>query len=120
MEATHVWRLVQEWIDGEQFPPTQAAIARYLHVQRSAVSQWKTGKASPSPENLRSLAAMTGLPYSRFLDALLRDQGYLRTETFDDTASTTRAGESPAKKSDYATAARRARRQPTDDVGDGA
>ena len=84
---THVWQIVRQWIEGQQFPPSQAAVARYLGVNRSAVSQWKKGQAQPTPDNLRAMATMTGVSYERFLDALLRDQGYLRTETYDAAAT---------------------------------
>lgn len=85
---THVWGLVRQWMESQQFPPSQAAVARHLGVQRSAVSQWKKGQATPTPDNLRAMATMTGVAYELFLDALLRDQGYLRTETYD--AATTK------------------------------
>lgn len=91
---THVWGLVREWMESQQFPPTQAAVARHLGVQRSAVSQWKKGQAHPTPGNLRAMATMTGVAYELFLDALLRDQGYLRTETYD-AAPNTASGQTP-------------------------
>lgn len=91
---THVWGLVRQWMESQQFPPTQAAVARHLGVQRSAVSQWKKGQAQPTPENLRAMATMTGVAYELFLDALLRDQGYLRTETYD-AAPNTETGQTP-------------------------
>lgn len=97
---THVWQIVRQWMEGQQFPPSQAAVARYLGVNRSAVSQWKKGQAQPTPDNLRAMATMTGVSYERFLDALLRDQGYLRTETYDAAATMQAPGSGAGSASD--------------------
>lgn len=53
-----VWQVVQLWLDQQQFPPNQSKLAQALGVQRSAVSDWKSGKTHPSPENLRKLATL--------------------------------------------------------------
>lgn len=83
METTHLWKLIQEWLDSQMFPVSQAALAEKVGVTRSAMSQWKSGQARPRPEHLRSLASVTRMPYSHLLNAVLRDLGYTGTEERD-------------------------------------
>lgn len=37
-EASHVWRIIDQWAARQTFPPNQAAIARHLGVARNAVA----------------------------------------------------------------------------------
>lgn len=80
MSTTHLWTLIQEWLDAQFFRVTQAQLADKLGVRRSALSQWKLGQARPTPENLRELHRVTRIDYSRLLEALVRDMGYLDAE----------------------------------------
>lgn len=80
MSTTHLWALIQEWLDAQFFRVTQAQLADKLGVRRSALSQWKLGQARPTPENLRELHRVTRIDYSRLLEALVRDMGYLDAE----------------------------------------
>ena len=81
--TTHLWRYVEAWQARQRFPVTQAALAREVGVTRSALSQWKTGKARPTPDKLRSLSSVTGVSYEILLDALLIDMGYREKEQAD-------------------------------------
>lgn len=76
-EVTHVWRLVEQWRKKQRFHVSQSALARDIGVARTAVSQWKLGQSTPSPEHLRAIQSATGIRYRDLLDALLQDMGYL-------------------------------------------
>lgn len=76
-KVSHLWRLVEDWRKSQRFDVTQAALARDIGVARSAVSQWKSGAATPTPENMRAIQSATGIRYRDLLDALLQDLGYL-------------------------------------------
>lgn len=84
---THVWRLIQQWRDRRDFPVSQASLAKAIGVRPTALSQWKLGQARPTPEHLRAIATLTGISYGDLLEALLRDMGYLRTESLQDAAA---------------------------------
>lgn len=73
-------QLIQEYIDRQEYAPSDAAIGRRLGVTRSTVGNWKRGEAMPKPDNLRDLATLLGISYTRVLDAALADSGYLPKE----------------------------------------
>lgn len=79
-ETTHVWAVIQQWMDDQPFPPKPAQLAAKLKLSRSAVSQWKHGQSRPKPEHLRELARVMHVPYERLLTALMVDMGYLERE----------------------------------------
>lgn len=79
--TTHLWAVIQEWLDQLPYPPSQRRIAARLEVSPNAVSEWKWGQSRPTPENLQRLAdemeAVAGRDvYARLLDALNKDRGY--------------------------------------------
>lgn len=96
-QMTHLWRLVENWRESQRFDVTQAALARDIGVARSAVSQWKLGKSTPTPENMRAIQSATGIRYRDLLDALLQDMGYLpptkESDGSGNAASNTPAGD---------------------------
>lgn len=80
-KVTNLWRVVQHWLDQQRFPPNQSALAKAIGVQRSAVSDWKTGKARPSPENMLKLAQLMEptegpLAYTALVMAMTTDMGF--------------------------------------------
>lgn len=79
-KETRLWRLVEQWIDAQRFPPSQAKIAEAVGVKPTAFSQWKLGHTQPKPEHLRKLAEVTGIEYRLLLAAVNADTGYLRDE----------------------------------------
>lgn len=79
-KTTQVWALIQQYMDSQLVRVSQAGVAAAVGVERSALSQWKYGQATPRPEHLRSLQRVTRIPYRLFLDALLVDMGYLDAE----------------------------------------
>ena len=88
---SEVGRLIDQWADGFEFRPNMSDVARRVGVSRAAVSRWYMGSA-PTPENLRALASLTGIPYSRFADAVLVDLGYMKKESERHDASPTTQG----------------------------
>jgi len=80
VSTTHLWALIQEWLDAQFFRVSQAQLADKLGVRRSTLSQWKLGQTRPTPANLRELHRVTRIDYDRLLDALVRDMGYLDEE----------------------------------------
>lgn len=80
-ETSHLWAVIQEWLDLLPYPPSQSKLAKRLGLQRNAVSEWKYGTTRPTPDHLRALAdEMTPVAgpdvYDRLLVALNRDLGY--------------------------------------------
>lgn len=80
MTTTHLWALIQEWQDSQEFRVSASQLAGKIGVTRSAMSQWKSGQAKPTPTNLRELARVTGVKYALLLDAVVHDMGYLERE----------------------------------------
>lgn len=78
--TTQIWRLIQQYMDGQVVEVKQSAIANAIGVGRSTLSQWKYGQTRPTPANLCKLHEITRIPYQTFLDALLVDMGYLDAE----------------------------------------
>jgi transcriptional regulator with XRE-family HTH domain len=79
---THLWEVIQAWLDVLPYPPSQARLGKRLGLSRSAVSDWKQGKSRPTPEHLRRLAVemepVAGPDiYQRLVDAVVRDLGYI-------------------------------------------
>ncbi len=79
--TTHLWAVVQDWLDQIPYPPSQNKLAARIGVQGTAVSQWKYGQSRPTPENLRALAdemqAVAGPDvYDRLREAVVLDLGY--------------------------------------------
>lgn len=81
MAHSQLWRVIQRWMDLQQFPPNQSKLASALDVKRSAVSDWKSGKTKPTPEHLRQLSTLMESSlgpdtYDMLLVALMQDLGY--------------------------------------------
>src|SRR4249919_2954094 len=81
-EVSHLWAVVQEWLELLPYPPNQSKLAQRLGVSRSAVSEWKKGGSSPGATHLRALAKEMQTvfgpdAYPRLLEAVNQDQGYL-------------------------------------------
>lgn len=74
--TTELWRYIEAWRARQPFSVSQAELARKVGVRPTALSQWKTGKTRPTPDNLRRLSTVTGVSYEILLDALLIDMGY--------------------------------------------
>lgn len=83
-ETTHLWALIQQWLDQLPYPPSQARLAKRLELRsRNTVSEWKYGESKPTPENLDRLAdemapVMGPDIWERLLHAVNLDQGYGR------------------------------------------
>lgn len=103
MADSHLWGLVQSWMDGQIVRVNQSQLAEALGVNRQSLTQWKMGYARPNPENLRALRRVTRIDWSLLTDALLRDMGYVEEDPHHGTA-TTRAGTSPAHSPEQAEA----------------
>lgn len=81
-EVTHLWRLIQDWLDRLDFPPTQSKLAERVGVTRSAVSDWKYGRSTPTPQNMRALAELMQpqlgpATYGLLIRAMNVDGGYI-------------------------------------------
>ena len=99
-EVSHLWTLVQEWLQLLPYPPNQSKLAQRLGVSRSAVSDWKKGVSSPGARHLRALAtemqSVAGPDvYARLLEAVNQDQGYLPPTGLPTAA---RSGESEGRR----------------------
>ena len=99
-EVSHLWTVVQDWLELLPYPPNQSKIAERLGVSRSAVSDWKKGVSSPGATHLRALATemqtVAGPDvYARLLEAVNQDQGYLPSTGLPSAA---RSGESEGRR----------------------
>ena len=91
-EISRVWRIIEEWRDLVPFAPSQSRIAERVGVSRSAVSDWKSGKTRPTPENLTALAEMMEPQlgpdvHIRLTVAVMRDMGYFVSKRDEDGVS---------------------------------
>lgn len=135
----HLWKLIEHHQDSTPYGASVREIARGAGIKESTLPRWQNLKRMPEPEHLRALARQINVPYRVILDAALTDTGYLdaRAEREDvgpdvRAASTRRAGESPAEDDEGAEvlglpstrplprAARKGKKQLTDEPGDGA
>lgn len=95
--STNLWAVIEGWRDSQLFPVSQSALAERVGVSRSAMSQWKSGQARPTPEKLKSLSDVTRIPYDRLLSAVVQDLGYTDGkaggEHADSSAPITQAGQ---------------------------
>lgn len=72
--------LIQEHVDAQPYGITLAQVASRIGVSRQTVLNWRNPTKLVEKQHLLAIAAVTGVPYARVLDALLEDIGYLRPE----------------------------------------
>jgi transcriptional regulator with XRE-family HTH domain len=80
MPGSHLWAVIESWMDAQPIRANQAQLADAIGVNRQAVSQWKAGTSRPSPESLRALRRVTRLDWGLLTTALLQDMGYVDLE----------------------------------------
>jgi transcriptional regulator with XRE-family HTH domain len=73
--VSEIGRMIDQYADRQRYRPSDSQIARELGVTRAVIGQWRRG-AVPSPENLRRLATLIDVPYSRLVDAVMVQLGY--------------------------------------------
>lgn len=74
----HLWALVEAWLRTQDYPPSQAKIAKRAGISTSMLTALKYGEVLPrTREPLQGLADAIGVRYERVLDAVLMDQGLL-------------------------------------------
>lgn len=76
--GAEVGRLIDEFIDRQKFPPNAAWVARQVGVSKSTVTNWHRDGV-PRPDLLRRLAHVIETPYSRLVDAVMVDLGYIES-----------------------------------------
>lgn len=79
--TTHLWGVIQAWLDELPYPPRQALLAKRLGVVRQTITDWKYGDAIPTWEHLEVLAdEMSPVAgpdiHERLWAAVNRDRGY--------------------------------------------
>lgn len=89
-ETGAVWALIQTWMDGMSYPPSQRKLAERVGVSPGLVSDWKYKDSMPAPDLVRALADEIGVRYERVLDAFLEDHGYILTRPTRDSGSEVR------------------------------
>ncbi len=77
----HLYDLIQEHMDAQPYPVPARQVAKALGVTQTTLTNWRQPKKLIEREHLASIARVTGNPYNRVLDALLRDIGYLDAPT---------------------------------------
>lgn len=78
-----LYELLQTHMDAQPYEVKPADIARKIGVSRQTVLNWKAPTKLIDKDHLIAIAAITGVPYQRVLDALLEDIGYLHPEAPD-------------------------------------
>lgn len=78
-----LWDIIQQHIDGEQYPPSQRQVAKKLDVSPTTLGNWRAPKDLPEFEHLEAISRLTRVPYRDVLDAALADTGYLRIRDDD-------------------------------------
>lgn len=78
---SHLWRVVQAWLNELPFPPSQRQLAKALGVSPQTITNWRTGDTRPRPDNVRAIAEMMRLhvgpdAYDKLIYAVNQDQGY--------------------------------------------
>ena len=85
-ELGELGRLIEAWMDGERFRPTQREVAKELRVSPQLVSNWMRGnyKGLLKPDDVRRLARMMTRAgqseadvHQEVLEAILHDTGHL-------------------------------------------
>lgn len=76
-----LYDVIQQHMDSQPYGVSERQIAIKLGVSPTTLRNWKTPTRLIDKAHLVAISQMTGVPYSRVLDALLEDIGYLRPET---------------------------------------
>jgi transcriptional regulator with XRE-family HTH domain len=74
-----IGRLIEDYRDRIGYTISDSQIAEKLGVTRQTVGNWTKGH-TPKPANLSDLARLLDVSYTRLLDAMLTDAGYLPRE----------------------------------------
>lgn len=69
--------ILQAHVDAQPYEVSWADVARKIGVSRQTVLNWREPNRLIQREHLRRISEVTGVPYLRVLDALLKDIGYL-------------------------------------------
>ena len=72
-----LYKMIQEHIDAQPYRVSERQIAQALGVSQTSLSNWREPKSLIEKKHLLAIAHLTRNPYSRVLDALLEDIGYL-------------------------------------------
>lgn len=134
-----LWKFIEQHQDSTLYGASVREIARGAGIKESTLPRWQNLKRMPEPEHLRALARHINVPYRVLLDAALADTGYLdarpeREDVRDDvrSPSITESGQAPDQSDSDSNvhelrssepvrkAARKGRKQRTDEPGDGA
>jgi transcriptional regulator with XRE-family HTH domain len=79
--GTRLWRLVQDYLDRQPFPPSDRRLAQRVGVSPTTIGSWRRGELTQTPkvDNLDRLADLIGVPYRTVHRAAALDAG-LRIE----------------------------------------
>lgn len=69
--------LIQQHIDEQTYPPSDRELARKLNVTPSTLANWRNPRKLIERGHIEAVADLAGVSYTRALDALLDDIGYL-------------------------------------------
>lgn len=73
-----LWDLVEEYRDGQPYPPSVRAMATKAGMHNSTLSNWQDNlRELPERKHMEAVARLIGRPYEVVLDAALLDAGYV-------------------------------------------
>jgi transcriptional regulator with XRE-family HTH domain len=78
-EVGKFYGLIQQHVDEQAYPPSERELARRLGVTPSTLANWRHPKKLAEKRHIEAVAELAGVSYTRALDALLEDIGYLPT-----------------------------------------
>lgn len=71
-----LYDLIQAHIDAQPYGVSERQVARKIGVTQTTLSNWRNPKKLIAKEHLIAISRVTGVRYSRVLDALIEDIGY--------------------------------------------
>lgn len=72
--------IIRKYVDAQPFEVSDRQVAQKLGVTQTTLSNWGKPTKLIQKRHLVAISRLTGAPYSRVLDALLEDIGYLHED----------------------------------------
>lgn len=98
--TSSLWRIVEDWRNGQPIPPTWAQVAKRLGVSQSTFDTWKAPAEMPQRRNLWVIHELTRVPFKSVVDAAIESVDLYSPERARDAARKYREGHKKAGEGD--------------------